>query len=47
MNTAPIVMILTEVITTVSVIHDYINIHKKEKERTNERTNFLLTRVKE
>ena len=31
MNTAPIVMILTEVITTVSVIHDYINIHKKKR----------------
>ena len=33
MNTAPIVMILTEVITTVSVIQDYININKKEDEK--------------
>ena len=33
MNTAPIVMILTEVLTTVSVIQDYININKKEDEK--------------
>ena len=31
MNTAPIVMILTKVLTTVSVIQDYINIHKKKR----------------
>ena len=30
MNTAPILMMLTEVLTTVSVIQDYINIHKKK-----------------
>ena len=30
MNTAPIVMMLTEVLTTASVIQDYINIHKKK-----------------
>ena len=34
MNTAPIVMILTEVLTTVSVIPDYININKKEEEKS-------------
>ena len=34
MNTAPIVMILTEVLTTVSVIQDYINIHTKEEEKS-------------
>ena len=33
MNTAPIVMILTEVLTAVSVIQDYININKKEEEK--------------
>ena len=30
MNTDPIVMILTEVLTTVSVIQDYIDINKKK-----------------
>ena len=30
MNTAPIVMMLTEVLTTASVIQDYININKKK-----------------
>ena len=30
MNTAAIVMMLTEVITTVSVLQDYIDIHKKK-----------------
>ena len=34
MNMAPIVMILTEVLTTVSVIQDYININKKEEEES-------------
>ena len=34
MNTAPVVIILTEVLTTVSVIQDYINIHKKEEEKS-------------
>ena len=47
MNTAPIVMILTEVITTVSVIHEYINIDKKKKEREEKKvsvvTHFELT----
>ena len=33
MNTAPVVIILTEVLTTVSVIPDYININKKEEEK--------------
>ena len=33
MNTAPIVMMLTEVLTTMSVIQDYININKKKKKK--------------
>ena len=33
MNTAPVVIILTEVLTTVSVIQDYININKKEEKK--------------
>ena len=45
---APIVMILTQVLPTVSVIHDYINIDKKKKKKKREKkvsvvTHFELT----
>ena len=48
MNTAPIVMILTKVLTTVSVIHDYINTDKKKKKKRERKkvsvvTHFQLT----
>ena len=45
MNTAPIVIILTKVITTVSVIQDYINIHKKKRKEKEVSviTHFKLT----
>ena len=41
MNTSPILMILTEVLTTVSVIQDYINISKKEEEEEEKKVHQL------